>query len=157
MVPFMLFLTPSITSLLVNGFSIQSQYYASSRPTVASNKVVVLYSSKADRNKLVGGGYPIIPSGNFQLFDPEKVGLNQGTNELRHRIESGLLFSIPPKDKIPSASDETLKEVQLLDAQHWLEHLDVNIPVNVFKNTAPGSATLLGSIKIIGNDAPGDM
>jgi hypothetical protein len=155
---FVLFLTPSITSLLVNGFSTQYKYYAFSRPTVvASSKVVVLYSSKADRNKLVGGGYPIISSGNFQLLDPEKVGLKQGTNELRNRIESGLLFSIPSKDKISSDYDETSKEVQLLDAQHWLEHLDVNIPVNIFKNTAPGSATLLGSIKIIGDDAPGDM
>lgn len=155
MFPFLFFLTPSLTSCLVNGFSIQHQYHASTRPIMASSKVMVLHSSKAERNKAVGGGYPIIPPGNFQLFDPEKVGMKQGTNELRHRIESGLHFSIPSEYKIPF--DETSKEVQLLDAQHWLEYLDVDIPVNVFKNTAPGSATLLGSIKIIGEDAPGDM
>jgi hypothetical protein len=153
MVPFLLFLATSISNLEVHGFRIERQYYASSRQ-ILGTRILTLHNSKAEKNKLVGGGYQLIPSGNLQLFDPNNVGMKQGTNELKLRIESGVLFSIPSQDTI---APEEPSQVQLFDAQHWLEHLDVDIPVNLFKNTAPGSATLLGSIKIIGDDAPGDM
>eukprot|EP00590_Aulacoseira_subarctica_P004152 CAMPEP_0172427784 /NCGR_PEP_ID=MMETSP1064-20121228/43561_1 /TAXON_ID=202472 /ORGANISM="Aulacoseira subarctica , Strain CCAP 1002/5" /LENGTH=371 /DNA_ID=CAMNT_0013172199 /DNA_START=198 /DNA_END=1313 /DNA_ORIENTATION=+ len=106
----------------------------------------------AEKNKIVGGGFVLVPPGNLELFDPDTVGLKKGSRELHDRINSGLDFSIK---KSPSVVHES--SLQLCDAQNWLEHLDDDLPLNIFKNTAPSTATLLGSVKIIGDDAPGDI
>jgi ferredoxin--NADP+ reductase len=45
----------------------------------------------------------------------------------------------------------------LQDAQHWLEDLGGGVPVNFAKPTAPVEATVLGRIRLIGDDAPGDI
>lgn len=124
-----------------------------------SNLSAKLESS--DRVVSAGGGIPLVPPGDFQLFDPELEGKLQGTGIIRSRIRDGLKYSNPNLNAIDSNSRiiedresfhiKSRKE----DAQHWLE--DIGIPVNFAKPQDPATATILGRTRIIDSSAPGDI
>jgi len=115
----------------------------------------------SDRIQSVGGGIPLVPPGDCQLFDPELEGKLQGTGILRSRIADGPAYvnhrlnadesnSHMIEDQ-PSFHIQSEKE----DAQHWLE--DIGVPLNFAKPQSPVVATILGRTRIIENSAPGDI
>jgi ferredoxin--NADP+ reductase len=111
--------------------------------------------------KKAGGGIAIQPAGNRLLFDPAQEGKLGGTTNLNDRISLGFQYlplrsPSPSSTTIPtSASEVSLEGVELQDAQHWLEH--IGVPLNFAKPTSPVTATVLGRIKLIADDAPGDI
>ena len=120
--------------------------FSSSRHTTA----VPLYS-ELERVKSAGGGTGVaFPVGDFHLFDPEAEGKLQGTGSLSQRIQAGANYVLPPTfpdgayladgGGVESSPPEG---AVAMDAQHWLEHLDDNLPVNFAKPNAPVMATLL--------------
>lgn len=105
------------------------------------------------RIKSVGGGLPVVPSGNFGIFDPENEGKLQGTGTLAERLQQGPQF-------FPTRSSSALPPPSsFLDCQDWLEYLDAdgNIPLNFVKPQQPVEATVLARTRLIANDAPGDI
>ena len=126
--------------------------FSSSRHTTA----VPLYS-ELERVKSAGGGTGVaFPVGDFHLFDPEAEGKLQGTGSLSQRIQAGADFVPPPThpdgtylasgDGVNGAAGVESSPPEgavAMDAQHWLEHLDDNLPVNFAKPNAPAMATLL--------------
>lgn len=115
------------------------------------------FSSTPERVKLAGGGIPIIPSGDCQLFDPAKEGKLAGTDDLATRLRQGAAY----RRLDDPASASFLRNAPppagtvIQDAQHWLE--DIGIPLNTYKPTQPGTATVLGRVRLITPDAPGDI
>jgi sulfite reductase alpha subunit-like flavoprotein len=115
-----------------------------------------IHALSNSRVKSVGGGLPVIPAGNFGLFDPDAEGKLQGTGILQKRLQQGPQFS-------PSArsdeSESTNPPSSLLDCQDWLEYLDAdgNVPINFAKPQQPVQATVLARTRIIHDDAPGDI
>jgi len=111
-------------------------------------------SYSPDRVKSAGGGTPIVPPGDFQLFDPEKEGKLQGTGSVRSRIRDGLDFveTISPNMEAMSTS---ANKSNMEQSQNWLE--DIGVPVNFAKPQAPVEATILGRTRIIDTSAPGDI
>jgi len=129
-----------------------------------------LYMSAMSNEKVksVGGGVAIVPSGNRALFDPGVEGKLGDTDDLDNRISQGWKFNYLTEKlhQRPELSLSTLGEEQqqqaspyirksLIDTQHWLEHLDV--PTNFAKASKPVTATVLGSARLISEDAPGDI
>lgn len=110
-----------------------------------------------DRIKSSGCGLPLVPPGNCELFDPEKEGMHQGTGDLMSRISAGPCYILPKGASIITSAPPATAEI--LDAQHWLEHLDQgdNLPLNFAKPNAPVIATVLARSRIISDDAPGDI
>ena len=144
----------AVLSLLpdANAFAPNARPAFSSRPTTA----VPLYS-ELERVKSAGGGTGVaFPVGDFHLFDPEAEGKLQGTGSLSQRIQAGADYVLPPTfpdgayladgGGINGAAGEESSPPEgavAMDAQHWLEHLDDNLPVNFAKPNAPAMATLL--------------
>ncbi len=147
-----------LSTARVNSFTLDVKVPSSSSRSFA------LFADK-DQVKKSGCGIPVVDSGNCLLFDPEKEGKLQGTGALSSRIRDGANYSpnyILPDDAtiITSASSSSPPaDVEVLDAQHWLEYLDSdgNLPVNFAKPNSPVKATLLGRTRIISEDAPGDI
>lgn len=114
---------------------------------------------KQARVKKAGGGIPVVPSGDCLLFNPEEEGKLQGTGSLNSRIHDGCNYILPSDATIISSSD-TLSpppNVPVYDAQHWLEHLTSDLPLNFAKPNKPVKATVLARSRIISDDAPGDI
>eukprot|EP00979_Chaetoceros_neogracilis_P014602 scaffold4779_cov429-Chaetoceros_neogracile.AAC.2 len=109
-----------------------------------------------DRIKQCGGGLPLIPPGDCLLFDPEEEGMLQGTGGLASRIKAGHAYILPQDAKIVADSNPPL-DINMMDAQHWLEYLDDDLPLNFAKPNAPATATVLARTRIISDDAPGDI
>lgn len=119
--------------------------------------------SDPTRIKKAGCGVPTIPTGNCHLFDPEEQGKLQGSGQLSSRIHDSTGFILPQDDTtivyssiVESPPDDAI----VLDAQEWLEHLtatDENLPLNFAKPNSPVEATVLGRMKVIDDDAPGDI
>eukprot|EP00560_Eucampia_antarctica_P002693 CAMPEP_0197834152 /NCGR_PEP_ID=MMETSP1437-20131217/21376_1 /TAXON_ID=49252 ORGANISM="Eucampia antarctica, Strain CCMP1452" /NCGR_SAMPLE_ID=MMETSP1437 /ASSEMBLY_ACC=CAM_ASM_001096 /LENGTH=447 /DNA_ID=CAMNT_0043438637 /DNA_START=52 /DNA_END=1395 /DNA_ORIENTATION=+ len=117
--------------------------------------------------KVGGGGIASIPSGNRRLFDPDEEGKLQGTGVINERIAKGSSFEPSSIETMIMSSlnlsDQDLgqlsSKVELVDAQNWLEHLDAdgNLPLNFAKPQNPATATVLGRVRIIAEDAPGDI
>jgi len=109
-----------------------------------------------ERVKKAGFGVSIKAPGDLSLYDPNEMGLQQGSNTLLGRITDGTAFSIAPPQTIVDSPPvgSTVKE-----SQHFLEHLDANgnLPLNFAKPPAPVTATVLGRAKLIADDAPGDI
>ena len=160
----------SNVSTVVNGFSANLQYGGRvQKQKKASFMAKTTSSSEQDSIRKVGCGIASnIPSGDRILFDPDEEGKLQGTGEINQRIAMGSSFELLSTESSTGthhhgSSDATLGqlpvEVDLMDAQHWLEHLDAqgNLPLNFAKPTAPATATLLGRGRIISEDAPGDI
>jgi hypothetical protein len=126
-------------------------------PTTVGRGVTTKLSVHEDRIKSSGCGLPLVPPGNCELFDPEKEGLHQGTGDLMCRISAGSSYILPKGTSIVTSAPPASAEI--LDAQHWLEHLDQNgnLPLNFAKPNAPVIATLLARSRIISEDAPGDI
>mmetsp|Transcript_6029 Transcript_6029/g.11431 ORF Transcript_6029/g.11431 Transcript_6029/m.11431 type:complete len:413 (-) Transcript_6029:1609-2847(-) len=127
------------------------------QPTTVGRRATRLHVVNKDRIKSSGCGLPLVPTGNCELFDPEKEGLHQGTGDLMSRISTGPSYILPKGVSIVTSSPSASAEI--LDAQHWLEHLDQddNLPLNFAKPNAPVIATLLARSRIISDDAPGDI
>lgn len=109
--------------------------------------------------KQAGGGIPAIPSGNLLLFDPNVEGM---TGDLDARLNGGVDFAVVKKpesstylhhDEKSPASTTTTAGVETIPAQAFLE--DIGVPTNFAKPTAPATATVLGRMKLIDDDAPG--
>ena len=111
-------------------------------------------ASQSDQVKKAGGGIPIVPSGDFQLFDPELEGKLQGTGSVRNRIRDGLNFVESTSQNLDSIGG-SINKSEMEDAQNWLE--EIGIPLNFAKPQAPVQATILGRTRIIDNTAPGDI
>ena len=104
-----------------------------------------------------GGGVPVVPAGGNSLFDPNLAGKLGDTNDCLDRIQQGSNFEYQfladaPVDAAVVAPPDN---VEIGDAQHWLE--DIGVPLNFAKPQAPATATLLGRQRIISADAPGDI
>lgn len=108
-----------------------------------------------ERVKEVGGGIPIVPAGDFHVFDPDEEGKLQGTGDILKRIEKGPEYSKPSlqSEIVSFPPIESRSEVE--DAQCWLE--DIGLPLNFAKPQEPVTATLMGSSRIVGEDAVGDI
>ncbi len=115
--------------------------------------------SDANRVKKAGCGVPTIPAGNCLLFDPEEQGKLQGSGQLSSRIHDSSNFVLPQDATIvyAPAVESPPDDAVLVDAQHWLEHLTDDLPLNFAKPNAPVEATVLGRTKVIADDAPGDI
>jgi len=98
-----------------------------------------------------GGGLPPTPAGDLSVFDPEKEGKLQGTGSLHERIRYGPSYSCLPL--VPTS--EPPEGAKVLEAQDWLE--DIGLPLNFAKPAKPVTGSILGSAKIISDDAPGDI
>lgn len=126
-------------------------------------------SYSPDRVKKAGGGIPTIPTGDCLLFDPELEGKLQGTGSLSSRIHNADNYVLPHDAVFVTSTTSTVgtstgttsngppANASLLNAQHWLEHLTDDLPLNFAKPNNPTTATLLGRTRIISNDAPGDI
>jgi ferredoxin--NADP+ reductase len=109
-------------------------------------------SRSPERVKQVGGGIPLVPPGDFLVFNPEEEGKLQGTGELLNRIENGPNYAkSPPTQSLATVESKS----QIVDAQCWLE--DIGLPLNYAKPQSPVIATVMGSARIIGEDATGDI
>ena len=126
-------------------------------PSYTPKTTDVHLSASKDRIKQVGGGIPVVESGGCQLFDPEEEGKLQGTGALSQRISQGSHYSpyLISNDEPIISSMSPPSHVTVLEAQHWLEHLET--PVNFAKPNNPVKATVLGKSRIITEDAPGDI
>lgn len=121
---------------------------------LAPPAVIVVQALSLSRIKAVGGGIPVVPAGNLNLFDPDTDGKLQGTGILQERLSKG-------NNYLPAASqagaDVPIPTEVLVDCQDWLEYLNDDLPVNTVKPSAPVEATLLGRTRLISNDSPGDI
>jgi len=118
--------------------------------------------------KNVGCGLPNVPAGDKSLFDPDEEGKLQGTGVINERIAKGSSFEYVDSNAVMARSNlnaagqdlgKVSPKVELVDAQHWLEHLDEdgNLPLNFDKPNNPVIASVLGRARIISEDAPGDI
>ena len=110
-----------------------------------------------ERVKSAGSGTDVaFPVGDFRLFDPEAEGKLQGTGSLSQRIQAGADYVLPPTfpdgtylaagggiNGAAGVESSPPEGAVAMDAQHWLEHLDDNLPVNFAKPNTPVTATLL--------------
>ena len=143
-----LFTSTILLALLANCDSFQPQTLRnrSTRLNVISN----------ERIKATGCGLPVVPTGDCLLFDPEEEGMNQGTGDLASRIKSGAGYVLPKGETVVTNSGAPV-DVDIRDAQHWLEYLDEDLPLNFAKPSAPVTATVMARSRIISDDAPGDI
>jgi len=149
----------SITVIAITTWLASSSYeaFAFSRLSLAqkqlhqqqdsSPSLVLLNAVSPAYLKSAGGGLPTIPSGDYQLFDPSEQGL---TISCRDRIASGetydyLAYESPAMPSIPQDVDV---------AQHFLEHVTGDA---FAKASAPATATVLGRVPLITQEAPGDI
>lgn len=127
------------------------------------NLVVKTSSSQKFANKeqvkQSGCGIPVVDSGDCLLFDPEKEGKLQGTGALSSRIRDGPTYVLEQGAQITNVNTPLPENAEVVDAQHWLEHLDGNgkLPLNFAKPNDPVKATVLGRTRLITDDAPGDI
>eukprot|EP00551_Chaetoceros_affinis_P012830 CAMPEP_0203668982 /NCGR_PEP_ID=MMETSP0090-20130426/5461_1 /ASSEMBLY_ACC=CAM_ASM_001088 /TAXON_ID=426623 /ORGANISM="Chaetoceros affinis, Strain CCMP159" /LENGTH=433 /DNA_ID=CAMNT_0050533545 /DNA_START=120 /DNA_END=1421 /DNA_ORIENTATION=- len=110
-----------------------------------------------ERVKKAGCGIPVVRSGDCLLFDPEEEGKLQGTGSLSSRIHGGANFVLPKDATIAEPALAPPLDATVVDAQHWLEHLTDDLPLNFAKPNKPATATLLARTRIISDDAPGDI
>eukprot|EP00579_Thalassiosira_antarctica_P001893 CAMPEP_0201871316 /NCGR_PEP_ID=MMETSP0902-20130614/4265_1 /ASSEMBLY_ACC=CAM_ASM_000551 /TAXON_ID=420261 /ORGANISM="Thalassiosira antarctica, Strain CCMP982" /LENGTH=397 /DNA_ID=CAMNT_0048397265 /DNA_START=29 /DNA_END=1222 /DNA_ORIENTATION=+ len=119
-------------------------------------KSALAFTVSPDGIKKAGAGVSIKLPGDLSVYDPNEMGLLQGTNNLLDRITSGPAFTIAPPQIIV---DSPPAGAEIKEAQHFLEHLDANgeLPLNFAKPKAPATATVLGRARLISDDAPGDI
>jgi len=143
------------------------------------------HSKEDERVVKAGGGVPIVPRGNNNLFDPSLEGKIGNTydrivaghkyvcshsgdelmtyvgNQQQRQAETmptqPTTTTTARKDVLPVL----LKKPSLVEAQNWLEEGNFfeagEIPQNFAKPTSPATATVLGRTRLIGKDAPGDI
>jgi ferredoxin--NADP+ reductase len=127
----------------------------------ATDSGSVLFAATTElRVKSAGGGIPLNPDGNRQLFDPAIEGKLGGTDSLNQRLAQGARYQYlaPPMTSAATAAGYNVQASNLpplSDAQHWLE--DIGVPTNFAKPTQPVLATVLGRGRLISDDAPGDI
>jgi len=148
-------------------FSSSSSSSSSTLRQVLPSSTTSLYLSGKERIKKAGCGTALVSSGQCLLFDPEEEGKLQGTGSLSSRITNGPKYVLPQDAVIapqqqptPLSSpplDVDVVDVTVSDAQHWLEYLDEELPLNFAKPNKPVTATLLARSRIISEDAPGDI
>lgn len=138
---------------LLSSVALSFSFQPAKLPSVKTSTSIF---SSNERIKKVGGGIPVVPSGDCQLFDPEEEGKLQGTGSLNSRIHDGPSYVIPLDAEIIKSS-EPPADATVFEAQHWLEHLTDDLPLNFAKPNAPATATLLARTRIISDDAPGDI
>jgi len=142
------FLAHSTSSFLVApGYSFTS----SKNRARSSYDPILLHAENIQRIIRVGGGIATVPSGNCELFDPEKEGKLKDTGTCPRRVQLGYQYDIP------NTRQQQQEELNLVVADQWLEHLTDNMPLNFAKPTQPATATLLARSRIIADDAPGDI
>jgi sulfite reductase alpha subunit-like flavoprotein len=131
-----------------------------------AQKLLVLgaAATSADLVKKAGGGIPLQPGGDRRLFDPDEEGKLAGTSNINDRLSLGPSFRLAAAEQQQSSSSSSPAatimttppaNAVLEEAQHWLE--DIGLPLNFAKPTAPTTATVLGRIRLITPDAPGDI
>jgi len=148
-------------------FSSSSSSSSSTLRQVLPSSTTSLYLSGKERIKKAGCGTALVSSGQCLLFDPEEEGKLQGTGSLSSRITNGPKYVLPqnaviaPQQPTPLSSPpldvDVDVDVTVSDAQHWLEYLDEELPLNFAKPNKPVTATLLARSRIISEDAPGDI
>jgi len=86
--------------LMCNGLPFSSSFQVVNSPHYSLLSTTSLSATaqheNEDRIKKVGGGIPVVPSGNCLLFDPEKEGKLQGTGALFDRISQGATYALQP-------------------------------------------------------------
>jgi ferredoxin--NADP+ reductase len=118
-----------------------------------------------DRKKKVkgaGAGIALVAPGDRMLWDPEVEGMMGGTTSLDRRLKDGINFkplyfpaASSAQDVIVPPPAGTFEAFEAFEAQGWLE--DIGVPQNFAKPTAPVTATVLGRVNLISDEAPGDI
>lgn len=153
------------STILLAFLSTATSFSPISISTTSRNTLPSLSAVSKDQVKGSGCGIPVVEAGGCRLFDPEEEGKLQGTGALTSRIQQGHNYILPDDAVIVTAAESSVTKppsnVEIMDAQHWLEHLDTNennsIPLNFAKPNKPVQATVLGRKRIITEDAPGDI
>jgi ferredoxin--NADP+ reductase len=109
-----------------------------------------LLQASTNRVSKVGGGIPIVPSGDRLLFDPAQEGMLGGTEALNDRLTEGPNYYL--NMYLPNGASTS---TETTNCQAWLE--DLGIPAPFAKATKPVTATVLGRAKLIEDSAPGDI
>lgn len=124
-------------------------------PIATSRVSTALKAESADKEHVLssGAGIPLVPSGGNSLFDPAQQGKHGGTDDCTKRILEGAAFHFLAAS--PASLERPPSDVEILDAQHWLEN--IGLPLNFAKPQNPVTATVLGRQRIISSDAPGDI
>ncbi|KAG7351664.1 ferredoxin-NADP+ reductase [Nitzschia inconspicua] len=163
-------LSASFTVAFVNPVRISTSSLLSA--TRSSNKISSCLKAAPTNDRVVkaGAGLPVVPSGDCLLFDPAVEGMLGGDHSLQDRLQQGTSFvylpATAPSTIGTSVSTTTTTaaatpppNVNVIDAQAWLEQLDVNgsVPPPFAKANAPVQATVLGRAKLIDDTAPGDI
>eukprot|EP00559_Dactyliosolen_fragilissimus_P007686 CAMPEP_0184859224 /NCGR_PEP_ID=MMETSP0580-20130426/4222_1 /TAXON_ID=1118495 /ORGANISM="Dactyliosolen fragilissimus" /LENGTH=434 /DNA_ID=CAMNT_0027355729 /DNA_START=271 /DNA_END=1575 /DNA_ORIENTATION=+ len=119
---------------------------------------VRLQAAQEGKNRVARAGCGIytVPPGECRLFDPEEEGKLQGTGALSERINAGYNYVLE-SNVVELETSGPPSGVEVMDAQHWLEYLDDDLPLNFAKPNKPVTATILGRSRIISDDAPGDI
>jgi ferredoxin--NADP+ reductase len=124
----------------------------------ANSVATALFAEEKSRVAQVGGGLPLDPPGTPEHLDHYDAGMFVNTNA---RVEAGVDYKFSGWGTAASTTDTDSTTVpqqlpsKLVEAQHWLE--DIGLPLNFAKPAAPVQATVMGRIKLIGDDAPGDI
>ncbi len=147
-----------VALFLFSNLTVTTAFQPISRSTVKRTALAANSGpSDANRIKKAGCGVPTIPAGNCLLFDPEEQGKLQGSGQLSSRIHDAYKYIIPEDATFVETVETPPEGAVVLDAQHWLEHLSEDLPLNFAKPNAPVEATVLGRMKVISEDAPGDI
>lgn len=164
-----LFPIQTSTLLIVVSTSFLHAYHTSAfvkhaGPKKLSNRLISsslskMYASSSDRVVKAGGGIPIVPPGDFTLFDPDLEGKLQGTGAVKNRIRDGPQYTESSNANhnadLEQGAVSKQEKSKVENAQNWLEH--IGCPTNTFKPQKPGVATVLGRTRIIDDSAPGDI
>ncbi len=153
-----LIIASSLTN--ISGFQPSLRSIQTTKPPSSTSLSVTssnVLKEQKERIKKAGCGIPVVRSGDCLLFDPEEEGKLQGTGSLSSRIHDGASFVLPQDATIAGTPLTPPPDATVVDAQHWLEHLTDDLPLNFAKPNKPVTATLLARTRIISDDAPGDI
>ncbi|CAB9518995.1 reductase, leaf isozyme 2, chloroplastic [Seminavis robusta] len=143
--------------LAVATLSLCGQAWAFTTPRAPTRQLLSSLAAVPVTNEHVlsnGGGVPVVAAGGNSLFDPNEAGKLGDTDICLERIQQGSSYQFLTSTSEP-AMEAPPPGVDVVDAQHWLE--DIDLPLNFAKPQKPAIATVLGRQRIITADAPGDI
>lgn len=124
--------------------------------TLSSSSTAAITATTPDNVKGAGFGIAVVDAGG-RYWDPEIEGKLQGSGSLTDRLANGVSYTYLATTATPAEEKPPVdaQNQQLKDTQHWLE--DIGVPTNTYKPKQPATAKVLGRVKLISDDAPGDI